>query len=188
MFFNPWTFHHFMLNFYIIKLNLYQFLLFHLFFFSQTIKIWANFLRNSLLHRNIKLFIFSILKIRTKWERLRLNTKILKSLKTFQRRYEAVAPLWRYFPKHFKAVSNPYIATKQRWQVLNLESCIFLGVWKIRFFVIFQKIWRFRIPCDVTKFKIGSQRAEIRTLYSGNDEKIKFNNYGFSKLVINFRD
>ena len=66
------------------------------------------------------------------------------------------APLLHHIPKFFKAVSKQYIATKQQKKVRNLEPCIFFKVKKL-IFCHFSKIWKFKIPCDVIKSKLGQK-------------------------------
>ena len=77
--------------------------------------------------------------------------------KIFGVRCEMGTPVWRHFPKFFKAVSMQHIATKQQWKVLNLEP--FYISWGEKFDLpsfleIQQSLWHYEV-------KIGSKGTKF---------------------------
>ena len=100
--------------------------------------------------------------------------------KIFGVRCEMGTPVWRHFPKFFKAVSMQHIATKQQWKVLNLEPFVFREV-KTSFMFGNSAIL-------VTSWSQNwAKRNQVYILYSNCDKKInKLNNYGFFEVSNSF--
>ena len=104
--------------------------------------------------------------------------------KIFGVRCEMGTPVWRHFPKFFKAVSMQHIATKQQWKVLNLEP--FYISWGEKFDLpsfleIRQSLWHHEV-------KIGPKGTKFIYYIPTVIKKTNSITVVFSRLVIHFWD